>query len=465
MRQTSSFLLFGVLALSIIMVSACAPYTTQSSTTTALPYPPLQVVSTDVPGYPPPPTRTPATVIAPTPAPTLIEVEPGWFSAPTFTPAPTITPRPTPTRRPGPTPTAVPLPAIPGSPVGIIRYQTLAQPPFEGPYTYYSIAINEQGQITAGPEPITLPLANEFSPFQINPSPDGRYLVMMRPVEPGGRPYIVNHVTGQTQVLFESQTGGSFFGWHPDGRHFLFWIDSVGLWLVDAETTETTTLALPVGPVQGGAIAPDGQMVAYIDYDLPDTVGALWFVGIAGSDAQPMLDAGDASYIYPGAWSPDGSQIVYYGNCSAPSEVTEATGPLCLLDTRTLERRALDVPFLGNPPRWSPDGRILLVDGAVEGWRPCDQERWEADPVGCAYDGRVIYLVDVASGQATPLTEGALPVWSPDGSLIAFYSARSGSPEVWLMQPDGTNLQQLTSDGLFKQSFFGELSWMKEAGQ
>jgi Tol biopolymer transport system component len=36
------------------------------------------------------------------------------------------------------------------------------------------------------------------------------------------------------------------------------------------------------------------------------------------------------------------------------------------------------------------------------------------------------------------------PRWSPDGERIAFYSNRSGSNEIWTINPDGSGLQQLT---------------------
>jgi Tol biopolymer transport system component len=36
------------------------------------------------------------------------------------------------------------------------------------------------------------------------------------------------------------------------------------------------------------------------------------------------------------------------------------------------------------------------------------------------------------------------PRWSPDGKRIAFYSARSGSYQVWVVDPDGSGLQQIT---------------------
>ena len=43
------------------------------------------------------------------------------------------------------------------------------------------------------------------------------------------------------------------------------------------------------------------------------------------------------------------------------------------------------------------------------------------------------------------------PVYSPDGTRVAFESDRSGSSEIWLARSDGTQLVQLTSDGVVKQ--------------
>jgi Tol biopolymer transport system component len=39
------------------------------------------------------------------------------------------------------------------------------------------------------------------------------------------------------------------------------------------------------------------------------------------------------------------------------------------------------------------------------------------------------------------------PVWSPDGTQIAFISLRDGSPEIYVMNADGSNPRRLTDNG------------------
>jgi Tol biopolymer transport system component len=355
----------------------------------------------------------------------------------------------------------MPLPQPASDAAGIIRYTVFGTTP-DLAYSHLEVSVDGRGRAEHVPEPILLPPALKFTPFQVLPSPDGRYMVLMEPVEPGGRPYVFDQVTGQGKVLFQPYGGGSFFGWHPDGHQFLFWIDSVGLWLIDAETLESTTLALPEGPVQGAAISPDGLRVAYIAENRP-TLGSLWLVSTAGSDAAPQFDAGDISYLYPGAWSPDGTRIVYYGNCVQPLPKGEVPpgGPLCLFDMRTQERRALNLPFAGFSPTWSPDSRYIAATGLTPDESSCSGKNLSAfEQDDCQYVARSIYILDTLTGEVRLLTSGIAPVWSPDGSMLAFLSNRSGAPEVWTIHVDGTGLQQLTTDGQRKSPY--QLTWSRE---
>ena len=53
------------------------------------------------------------------------------------------------------------------------------------------------------------------------------------------------------------------------------------------------------------------------------------------------------------------------------------------------------------------------------------------------------------AGAETRLTSDAVndgPDYSPDGKYIYFDSSRSGSSQIWRMQPDGSGAEQITDD-------------------
>jgi TolB protein len=90
---------------------------------------------------------------------------------------------------------------------------------------------------------------------------------------------------------------------------------------------------------------------------------------------------------------------------------------------------ALDLPQLEAD--WSPDGsRIAFVSG--------DNQNTN------------IYLINADGTGLQQLTDSPGynegPVWSPDGTIIAFWSDRSGNREIYAMRADGTGLLQLTDD-------------------
>jgi TolB protein len=48
------------------------------------------------------------------------------------------------------------------------------------------------------------------------------------------------------------------------------------------------------------------------------------------------------------------------------------------------------------------------------------------------------------------------PSFSPDGKTIAFVSGRSGNPEIWFADSDGSNLRQVTH---FAEPWLGTIRW------
>jgi TolB protein len=59
--------------------------------------------------------------------------------------------------------------------------------------------------------------------------------------------------------------------------------------------------------------------------------------------------------------------------------------------------------------------------------------------------------MDVASRKYTQLTHGEgrneNPSWAPDGRHLVFMSTRAGLHQIWTMLADGTQVQQLTTQG------------------
>lgn len=91
----------------------------------------------------------------------------------------------------------------------------------------------------------------------------------------------------------------------------------------------------------------------------------------------------------------------------------------------------------GRGPIWSPDGTKIAFQS--------DRER-----VGGRWD---IWIVNADGTNPQNLTQNPViddmyPVWSPDGTRIAFQSSRDGlsirDTDIWLMDADGTNPQNLT---------------------
>jgi TolB protein len=81
---------------------------------------------------------------------------------------------------------------------------------------------------------------------------------------------------------------------------------------------------------------------------------------------------------------------------------------------------------------WSPDGTRIAFDLA------------EAD------ESSDVYVADADGSNRVALTTdpGAdfAPVWSRDGTRIAFVSYRAGNGDIWVMNADGSSQTPVTTD-------------------
>lgn len=95
-------------------------------------------------------------------------------------------------------------------------------------------------------------------------------------------------------------------------------------------------------------------------------------------------------------------------------------------------------------------GIINVSNHPAADWNPV----WSPDDNWIAFESfrnsrRGIYRLLASTGNVTPVVSGKefdcwSPDWSPDGKWIVFVSNMNGTPQLFLVQPDGSELKQIT---------------------
>ena len=133
------------------------------------------------------------------------------------------------------------------------------------------------------------------------------------------------------------------------------------------------------------------------------------------------LTFGEDSDFFP-SWSPDESQIVFYGHRSGEAQiyVMDADGS----NVRDLSKNGI----AEQDPTWSSKGEITF-QSSVSG----NADVWIMNGDG---SGR--------TNVSNHPSEDHFGAWSPDGEQIVFSSNRSGKEQLYVMQRDGSKVRRLT---------------------
>ena len=93
-------------------------------------------------------------------------------------------------------------------------------------------------------------------------------------------------------------------------------------------------------------------------------------------------------------------------------------------------------------PRWTPDGQSILFVRSRE-----PRGKLEPGDVFGQYVGGDVWRKDLASGKEEKFLENAFnPAFSPDGTMIAVDASWAGPRRIWIVDSQGHNPQQITSD-------------------
>jgi serine/threonine protein kinase len=163
------------------------------------------------------------------------------------------------------------------------------------------------------------------------------------------------------------------------------------------------------------SLSPDGKQIAF--YRIKDE-------GIYVANA----DGGDVHKILPNEtccvqWSRDSKHLILVqGKLKAGDTHVKIINPD---GTNAVELQLGVSPY---NPAWSPDGSKIV-------YAACDQ----ADRNKC---GLFVYDMESKASKMITTDGGGAPQWSPRGDKIVY---RAGNPNVFVVNPDGSGIKQLTS--------------------
>ncbi len=172
--------------------------------------------------------------------------------------------------------------------------------------------------------------------------------------------------------------------------------------------------------------SPDGKRIAYQrDYN-----GSAICIVNADGTGQRRLSPAPGLDVTP-SWSPDGARIVYARLHQAPQPNQPPLTDIRVMNSDgTGDQVILANTLFSVEPRWSVHGQIVFMSMM----NSPDLQIYVMDPDGTALR------------QLTNAANNGDPVWSPDGSTITFGSDREGGNKlnIFAMSADGSQPRQLT---------------------
>jgi serine/threonine protein kinase len=317
--------------------------------------------------------------------------------------------------------------------------------------------------------------------YAIDPtlSPNGEYLAYSKLEKGQASIWLKSMVDGNAvQTMPPNIEGYNGLQFSPDGKQLYFLTyhrDSPNGTICRVPTLGGTPQDIARDVFSPFALSPDGKQLAFV------RARSLVIVGADGQSERELikLTSGTEYFTTWGSqlsWSPDGSRIVVCGGSNEPGHYDAELFEISVSDG---ERRTLPTPDWNiiEDATWLADGTSLLVTAQEkEGdpfqiWRVAypngetsrvtqDSNNYEGITLTAdshtlvakqTFSRQNIWLASLSDTKnAQQLTSSAVAAdgysgiaFAPDNTIV-FTSPRSGNIDLWKMNEDGSNQQQLT---------------------
>ena len=200
------------------------------------------------------------------------------------------------------------------------------------------------------------------------------------------------------------------------------------IWQIAADGTQMAAVVALPGRQTQFTISPDGKELIYVDP--VNDKGDLWRRGFHGKN--PVnLTSSDSNESSP-QWSPDGGALLF--SSDRDSEKREIY--LMQLESGEVQRLTNNTLY-DSEGTWAPDANRIIFT-----------RFFPADDAAKSNGHGAIFELDLHTRQERQLTDlggysGGLN-FSPDGQRITFHRVADDTAEIWVMDKDGQNQQQLT---------------------
>jgi Tol biopolymer transport system component len=208
-------------------------------------------------------------------------------------------------------------------------------------------------------------------------------------------------------------TDNDYSQWSPDSAAILVGTAQGSLLRLDAiGAAAPVVVAERIRFVGGEARPPDGAQILYDPDSTPDV--DLWIMNADGTGARPVIPAnalaGSQHDLAAVRWSPDGRMVAF--SCAAPTNVD--VSHICVMNADGTNIRPLtdeSDAWFETDFVWSPDSTRIAFN------------RWYTDPATEITTIRPIGVASITGGAVvdtgpTPVSDGALFNWSPDGATL-----------------------------------------------